>query len=241
MQRLRSATHAALRAAGLELKRISLTPGAKLFGLRGIPIRTVIDVGANEGQFAKHILGFFPSARIYSFEPVPDAYARLVAWSSARSGQIVPLGVALGDAEGEVEMFQHTTHTPSSSLLRTNGTHEAIWPLTAEQKSIRVRLTTLDEALRGREIIPDLLIKLDVQGYEDRVIRGGTEMFRKARACILEVCLDGLYDGQASFKDLLISLDALGLDYAGAIDQVCAADGHVIYFDALFLRRARRA
>jgi len=80
-----------------------------------------------------------------------------------------------------------------------------------------------------------MLIELDVQGYEDRGIFGGREMFRRARACILELNLDSLYEGQAAFEGIIPLLSHFGHQYAGNLDQVCAEDGHVIYADALFI------
>ena len=79
--------------------------------------------------------------------------------------------------------------------------------------------------------------KLDVQGYEDRVIAGGSKIFATATACILEVCLDSLYEGQAGFLKLLTMLDALGYRYVGNLDQAYGEDGHCIFLDAVFLRR----
>jgi len=83
---------------------------------------------------------------------------------------------------------------------------------------------------------PEILIKLDVQGYEDRVINGGREIFKMAKACILEVCLDKLYEGQTEFFKITELLYGLGFKYAGNLNQTYADDGHVIFIDAVFMR-----
>jgi hypothetical protein len=83
---------------------------------------------------------------------------------------------------------------------------------------------------------PEILIKLDVQGYEDRVIRGGMNLFKRSKACILEIILDQLYHEQASFRDIFLLLDELGYCYSGNFDQVCDNDGRIIYVDSLFVR-----
>jgi FkbM family methyltransferase len=234
----RRAARRALNRAGWELVRCDQWPAHNRLGLGALHVRTILDVGANEGQFAAGALARYPEAHVFSFEPVPEVFPILAAWA-ATTGRVTPMNLALGDSEGEVEMFQHTAHSPSSSLLPTTKVTEGLWPFTAPQKTVRVQLTTLDKALEGRLLPQDLLVKLDVQGYEDRVIRGGRETLSRAKACIVEVDLDALYHGQASFKDLVVSLDALGLRYGGALEQVFAADGHVVYFDAVFLRAER--
>lgn len=75
---------------------------------------------------------------------------------------------------------------------------------------------------------------MDVQGYEDRVIKGGNETFNKAKACILEICLDRLYESQATFNELVALLSNFGFRYAGNLNQTYADDGHVIFIDAAF-------
>ncbi|MGC8829190.1 MAG: FkbM family methyltransferase [Verrucomicrobiia bacterium] len=101
-----------------------------------------------------------------------------------------------------------------------------------------MKQTTLDKAVETFNIPlePEILIKLDVQGYEDRVIKGGKKTFEMARACILEINLDELYVGQPSFKDIYLLLYYNGYRYAGNLNQSLAEDGHIIAIDAVFLR-----
>jgi len=134
-------------------------------------------------------------------------------------------------------MFFHAEHSPSSSLLRSTAACETLYPFTRNQVAVSVPMTTLDRVFgHPPPLWPDTLIKLDVQGYEDRVISGGPETFRNARACLVEVSLDVLYEKQAAFKDIVLLLDNLGYRYAGNMEQICAKDGHVIYLDALFVK-----
>lgn len=227
-----------LNLLGLDIVRRQQSPMNSLLGLRRIPISTVIDVGANEGQFAKKISKFFQEARIYCFEPVPAPFKKLSEWADAQDGRIKVFNTALGNHQGIVELFDHLEHSPSSSFLRTTKTCERLYPFTKNQRSIPVHLETLDKIAvnLSEPLIPEILIKLDVQGYEKSVIEGGAETFRRAAACIAEVCLDELYENQATFKDIYLLLDNLGFDYVGNLDQVFAEDGHVVYIDAVFVR-----
>jgi hypothetical protein len=96
----------------------------------------------------------------------------------------------------------------------------------------------LDDALRASAgtLDSEVLIKVDVQGYEEAVIKGGRHTFERALACIVEVNIDKLYDQQASFDRLVAQLHELGLRYAGNLEQVYADNGRVIYVDAVFRR-----
>ena len=223
---------------GYDIVRVEKSPRISLLGLRNIPIRTVIDVGANEGQFARMIEKVFQEAKIYSFEPLPEAYKELEKWSKIKDGKVEAFNLALGDSNGEVEMFYHTEHSPSSSILKTTEVCEKYYPFTKNQQTIKVKMTTLDKAIDELDIslIPEVLIKLDVQGYENRVIKGGRETFKMAKACILEVCLDKLYEDQAEFKEITELLYDMGFKYAGNLNQTYAYDGHVIFIDAVFVK-----
>ncbi len=224
---------------GFDVVRLRNSPRQTLLGLRSRPIRAVIDVGANTGQFSKEISRLFPSAKFYCFEPLPDPFAALSAWAKTQNGRVMCFNLAIGDKEDKMEMFLHEDHTPSSSLLVTTKLNEQHYPFTKKQKLVSVRQATLDTALDevGAELSGEILIKLDVQGYEDRVIAGGGRSFAKASGCILEVCLDTLYEGQAEFLGLLTMLDAIGYEYVGNLDQVYGADGHCIFLDAVFARQ----
>lgn len=235
---LRQFGKALLRLGGVEASRWSTAPKHTLLGLGRLPIRSVVDVGANEGQFAKWISTFFPLAHIYAFEPLPGPYAKLNAWADSRRVKVTTFNIALGDRATEIPMNLHVSHTPSSSLLRATNTNDRLYPNTRKRSILVVRQETLDEALDRLNAPPEpeLLVKLDVQGYEDRVIRGGQRTLARARVCILEVIIDELYVGQARFLDLLSSLGQLGFIYAGNLEQSYAGDGHVVFIDAVFLR-----
>jgi FkbM family methyltransferase len=224
---------------GLDVIRQKNSPKLTLLGLNTRSIVAVIDVGANTGQFAKHISGFFPNAKIYCFEPLPVAFAALKAWAQTQNGRVIPYNLAIGDMEGETEMFLHEEHTPSSSLLVTTSLTGQYYPITKEQKRISIKQTKLDVVLGDicLQLSSEILIKIDVQGYENRVIAGGKSIFAKAAACIIEVNVDKLYEGQAVFLELHSMLDSLGYQYVGNLEQSYAKDGHCIYLDAVFLNR----
>jgi len=234
---------AGLNRAGFDVVGLRHSPNRTrqtLLGLRSRPIRTVIDVGANTGQFSREVSGLLPSAKFYCFEPLPDPFAALSAWAETQLGRVLPFNLAIGEREGATEMFLHEDHTPSSSLLATTRLAEQYYPFKKRQKRVSVMQTTLDAALAEvhDKLLPEILIKLDVQGYEDRVIAGGIRTFARASACIMEISLDTLYEGQAGFRHLLTMLDDMGYRYGGNLNQAYGEDGHCIFLDAVFLKRA---
>lgn len=222
---------------GLDIIRLHNNPQVTLLGLSKLNIATVIDIGANVGQFAKKAELIFPNAVFYCVEPVPPVFEKLKAWASNEAKvKVNTFNVALGDHEGEIEMLFHDDFSPSSSILHTTHTAESLYPVMKSQKRIPVRLTMLDRLLEQVDLKHDVLIKMDVQGFEDRVIRGADNILKQAKAVIVEISLDTLYESQATFKDIFNLMDARGFHYAGALDQKYGRDGHVIFMDAVFAR-----
>ena len=200
--------------------------------------RTVLDIGACGGELAeREILPSFPDAQIHCFEPHPANFVRL-ARVADRHHRIHAHRFALGDSAGQVEM-KYNTGSPSSSSLRAQ-TEEAVelFPRLAETVTEMVEQQTLDAwyAGQGDRLHGPLVIKMDVQAFEDRVIAGGTQTFRKADGVVLEVCQSPLYEGQPSFASLYESLTGLGFCFAGTRDQYFSPESELVYFDACFLR-----
>jgi len=231
----------ALEHVGLYVQRQSNNPTSNLLGLKTFGLRSVLDVGAHAGQFARFARRSFPGAALYCFEPLPAPFAQLSAWARTVS-DVHPLNLALGDHEHSAKMFVHTQHSYSSSLLKSTELSSQLFPMTAAQQETTILVKRLDDV--APTLAPALsgptLIKLDVQGFEGRVIRGGQETFKRAQACIAEVSLDTLYEQQSTFKEIFDALYALGFEYAGNFDQIYATDGHVIYLDAVFRRPSPR-
>lgn len=225
-------------ALGVDVLRLNQSPQRTMLGLKYRNIGSIIDCGANEGQFARVMSEAFPKAQIYCFEPLSTPFNKLTDWAKTQNGRVHCFNIALGEEEGEVEMHANDGHTPSSSLLTTTMHCRELYPQTSAESISKVHLKTLDQALETYldDMPREILLKLDVQGFEDRVLRGATNSLAKSSICVLEVNLDPLYDGQADFFELHRLLKDAGYRYAGNLDQVYAADGRVVYLDAVFLQ-----
>lgn len=224
------------RRVGLEISLAKTLPEETLLGLRKIQIHTIIDIGANTGQFSKYISSIFPDANIYSFEPLPGPFSDLCAWASEKKRNVIPINIAIGKESGKIQMNLHSDHPASSSILKTTNITETLYPKTQNQREIIINQTTLDEASSSLEINGNFLIKMDVQGYENRVIEGGEKTFSKAIACITEISLLKLYQDQATFEDITRRMENLGFSYAGNLKQFYDNNGSCIYLDALYVK-----
>ncbi len=199
------------------------------------PIRTVLDVGANEGQFSTMIRGVFPDAAIYAFEPLADcqdALRRCLA--EAPGSRIFP--VALGAAPQRVP-FRRTSFSPCSSFLRPTDRLRGEVDNLKEEALVEVPIARLDDILALHPPVGPLLLKLDVQGYERQVLEGAPRTLADVAILVLEVAFVPLYEQQPLFDDMFLWLRDRGFRYRGNIEQSASrVDGLVTEADALFVR-----
>ncbi len=196
---------------------------------------TILDIGANEGQFLRVARTVWPDAHIHSFEPLPEVFEKLERTAQeVGSCSVHPIG--LSDRTERREMF-HSAFSPSSSLLPMTELHRSEWPESAQSKQVSIRLARLDDwvadqrsSLRG-----PTLVKIDVQGFESAVIDGGRQWLRTVDMIVIEATFYPLYDGQALFGTIHQMLADLGFVYRGNVEQFASKDGRrVLYADAIF-------
>ena len=203
-------------------------------------IRTVIDIGANTGQFAAMVHRLCPNAKIYSFEPVPNCFPELERTLSGIPGaRAFPL--ALGDTATKTWM-NRSRFTPCSSLLAGTGDLGEDYPDAAVVDKFEVHVVRLDDVLGAEVLEPEILIKLDVQGYEIPAICGGPEIISKAAIVAVEVCFfRRLYENQPLFDEVYSVLRDRGFSYRGNADQMARKlDGRIVEADAIFERDGER-
>jgi len=197
--------------------------------------KTIIDVGAYIGAFSFAMKIMLPDAAIYAFEPLEDNYKQLVQNMQAEK-IFQAFNTALGDHLGEIE-FWRNAFSPSSSILPIEEGHMQAFPMTQTSDCINVSLARLDDYLDTMNFIPPVLLKMDVQGAEDKVIYGSKQALKQIDTIITEVSYRPLYKGQALFEDIYNLLIERGFRFGGNFDTLCSPiDGTILQSDALFYR-----
>jgi FkbM family methyltransferase len=204
--------------------------------LKTFNLKTVIDAGAHTGEFARMMKELLPDAFVISFEPLPDSFRQLENSMRDVKG-FRAFNCALGEAEATLEMH-HNDYSQSSSLLPMADLHREAFPESAHDTRETVRVRRLDDALAEINLEAELLVKIDVQGYEDKVIAGGERTISRARAVIIEVSFRELYEGQPLFDDIYRLLTARRFTFMGHLYQLLnPSNGSVLQADALFIKQ----
>ena len=204
--------------------------------LKKIPIKTIIDVGANEGQFVEEILNIFPLAEIYSFEPLGDCYKKLMS-NFRNNKKVHTYNFALGEQDGEIT-FSRSSASPSSSILKMGDLHKKLYPHTANLVEEKVKIKRLDDVFADVNLENEVLLKIDVQGAEEKVIKGGSSVLKKANMIITEVSYATLYENQPLFRDIMNLLEKYGFSYIGNMEQFAnPLTGAPLFADAIFVKK----
>jgi FkbM family methyltransferase len=195
---------------------------------------TVIDVGANRGQFALFALKRFPAARVLCFEPLPAAYG-VLARTVGGDPRVRLEQCALGAVGGVLDL-NVSESDDSSSLLAPTDLQLDAFPGTSCVASVPVKIRRLDDAVEAGRIAEPFLLKIDVQGFELDVLRGASRLLEGDGDLLVEASFAELYAGQPLADEVVAALLSQGYRLRGIFSVVNGRDGHPLQADFMFSR-----
>lgn len=233
--RLRSLARRSLNRVGLDVSRNPYPYRlGQLLDLHGV--LTVVDIGANEGQFARSLRTNGYAGDILSIEPLHDAFAQLSRHAGS-DPRWTTLHAAVSDENGAVSV-NVAANSYSSSVLPMTAAHLAADPQSAYRRTEEVDAYTLDTLVVDKGLDPArTAFKIDVQGYESAVLDGGSATLATAAVIQVEMSLVELYAGQALMPEIAERMNAAGLTLwllePGFSDR---ANGRLLQCDGVFVR-----
>ena len=191
---------------------------------------TVIDVGANKGQFAYFASRQWPNAVLHCFEPLSGPRRKLQALLGTRAEYHA---CALGAQAGVAEMHV-ASREDSSSLLPLAERQKQLFKMD-EVGRIEVPVKRLDDVVASKLARPALL-KIDVQGFEHEVLEGASATLAQVDVVYIEASFAELYSGQKLAPDIASFLVAAGFRQAGSYNEARDDAGKLVQADLLFIR-----
>jgi len=199
-------------------------------------VTTVLDVGANVGQFARYLRSFY-SGEIFSFEPVSSVFDKLHVRASDDSHWHVHK-LALGRQDSTHTIYV-SDETVFSSLLKTNdycAQRFGAGSLATKEEIVSVR--RLDKLLD--ELIPDIenqriFLKLDTQGYDMEVFKGLGDKLKYVVILQSEVSLVSLYERMPHWTESIAMYESAGFGVVGMF-PVNRDSERIIEYDCLLAR-----
>lgn len=195
--------------------------------------KTIVDIGANVGQFALFAREQYPNAMIFSFEPLEDCWP-IFDSIFAQDNRVQLFRCAIGPTDTEATI-NVTTENDSSSILKPAATQVEIFGTAVDTKK-SIKLRRLASSLSGDRIESPALLKIDVQGFELAVLTGCEEMLGRFDTLYVETSYVELYEGQALAGDVIEFLRDRGFALAGVFNQHVDESRGPLQADFLFRR-----
>lgn len=190
-------------------------PGVEhMKALACVDIGSVIDVGANKGQFSLVVRSLFPDVEIHAFEPLETEFQ---IFKSVVAGPVKHYAMALG-AEAAEAKFYITSRPDSSSLFKPGKDHEHLsGVMVSSSKTIQV--LRLNDAIDVRTLAAPVLMKLDVQGGELDVLRGAADILPFIDTIYTEASFVSLYEHQPLAGEIIGFLAEHGFALRGVFNH----------------------
>jgi FkbM family methyltransferase len=196
---------------------------------------TVVDIGANKGQFTLAVRRWASKARVIAFEPLSEAAAVFRNVFEGDS-KVTLHQVAIGSRAGEAAIHVSKADD-SSSLLPIASLQTELFPGTVEIGTETIKVGRLSEFLSAKDITSPALLKLDVQGYELEALQGCSDLIPCFDTILVECSFMELYEGQAFAHNIIQFLDEHGFALRNVYNLDYNRAGEAIQGDFVFTRQ----
>jgi len=173
--------------------------------LRWIHPTTILDVGANVGQYGRELRSLGYQGKIQSFEPFPPAFNTLqqVAAKSRPANAWQAHNFGLGEKEGKAVM-NVSRDSCFNSLREPLPESTGLDARIAASTTVSVNIRTLEFVWRELNLSGEhVFLKMDTQGYELPILKGGMTVLEKISGIQLEVSLTPLYKNQPCVEEVV--------------------------------------
>ena len=215
--RIRKLLHALLSAPGRRALRLGVAASIEhSAALKRRDFRTVVDIGANVGQFALFASERYPNANIFSFEPLEDCWS-VFDKIFGGNDRVRLFRYAIGPYDGQASI-NVTSENDSSSILAPAQTQAEVFgtKVKTEQK---IEIRRLGSVISEGEIIQPALLKIDVQGFELEVLKGCGHLLDLFNELYVEASYVELYKGQPLAGEVIDFLRSRGFEIRGVFNQ----------------------
>jgi FkbM family methyltransferase len=244
MKKIKLIINYLLSFIGFKLIKISIHNDPKLqiaLFLKNKNIEMVFDVGANIGQFGKDLRKYGYQNNIVSFEPLPSAHDQLMKISEKDIRWQIHRRTAIGDVNGTV-LVNESLNSFSSSILEITTEHTDIEISSKYINQISSPICKFDSVYRYYLQSPSqpFFLKIDVQGFEDKVLNGASEAINEAVGILVELSSVELYAGQKLFNEMIeyfkdhkYEIWSINQGFTNEIT------GFVLQYDVIFVRKTK--
>jgi len=196
----------------------------------GINPTAILDIGAHSGQFHSWAKRVWSDAGVFMIEANPLHKSTLDRLAMMSGDDY--LITALGDEEREVTFYTRSDkpHTEGNSYYKEHN----YWDIPQLVQESKVKLKKLDDIFEDDAVFE--LIKIDTQGSELDILKGGVKLISKSSVIVLEIAYTEYNEGAPTAKDIIDYMNSIGFEKKMSIGEHYE-DGDVIQKDFVFLNK----
>lgn len=233
-----------LRRLGYQIKRIDYSSGSAFQYQKQLIAKpqVIFDVGAHHGEtVAEYRRLFGEQPKIYSFEPYPASYQKLLS-NTAHYPNLQCFELGLAATSGQMRFYSNKSDA-TNSLLSFDAEEVKRLELgdtsivqTIEQ--VEVPVDTVDNFCKKNSIQQIDILKMDVQGAELAVLQGAKQLLAMGAVKLVyaEVAFTPTYQQQPLFHHIASFLEGYSFRCFGLYDLIHSRNEKLVAADALFLR-----
>lgn len=203
-------------------------------------IDTLFDIGANSGQYSKNLREMGYNGKIISFEPLSLAFEKLQKVSSKDKSWIVNNN-ALGDKNIK-SIINVAGNSYSSSILKMLPKHSKSAPESKYIREQEIDIKTLDSIFNSFcNSGNNVMIKIDTQGYEKKVLDGSQKSLKHIKIIQLEMSIVPLYENEILFLEMINYLKKKGFQLFSLENGFADPNtGQLLQVDGIFVSERKR-
>ena len=171
----------------------------------------IFDVGANKGQSIIRYKKIFPNSLIHSFEPDKNETEKLIT-RYKNDNSITLVNAGLGEKDGNLEFNINaiSTHSsfknliPNTTWIKKRSKHAGVESKKYTTEKVYTKIITLDDYAEKKNIDTIDILKIDTQGYENKVLEGANQLLKKNKIKIiqLELIFSEIYENPLAIFDV---------------------------------------
>jgi len=189
------------------IEKFHINSGLLLHPFDDIPfksndVKLIIDIGANHGAVSMQALKSYPNARVICYEPVRSTFISLTKNLNKHQDRVTLHNIALSDKPGELKI-NLMSFDGANSLDMQSDYHKEYNPHVKKIGEESVEVKTLDDIYIDSESEIVDIVKIDVEGFEVNVLKGGEVFFKeRVKFVLIEIAFmrDGSIDNQDVYK-----------------------------------------
>jgi FkbM family methyltransferase len=214
--------------------------GMPLEILKWLPVSEPInflDIGANVGQFSEIICQEYNINKGILVEPLLNMIEVLEAKFPDKE-KFTIVNAAIADVNAETDFYVNPEFDSVSSLLRVRNNNDELKSLSIKEPILtKIKTLTLDSMINENYLNSIDLIKIDVQGAEHLVLKGGVETLKRTKLVYTEFSFKPLYEQSSTFYDLYNFLSEHNFMLTNINPGYTSPIGELLQGDALFINK----